>query len=240
MWQEPYFLSIVMPVYNEEKVIEKVVRSFYKTILEKFKQSEFIIINDCSTDSTPTILERLKQKYSCIKVITNEHNQGHGPSLRRAYKEAQGEYIFHCDSDNQFFAEDFWLLWKKIKEKNLGLVMGFRERRSDPLHRKLLSQILRLLILLFFRASYRDINAPFKLYTRSTLNKVLPVIPPYALVPTILMVLATHKYNISNSEVGVRHLPRLTGKTFIRSWNIFIFGWKAIKEIIQFKKILQT
>lgn len=234
--KQTHSLSIVMPVYNEEAIIEKVVRDFSEIVLKKFEYPEFIIINDCSTDTTLAILENLQKEYHFIKVKTNEKNLGHGPSLKKAYEEARGEYIFHCDSDNQFLAEDFWLLWEKLKKHNLGLVMGLRKKRYDPLHRRIISKILRLFILMFFRISCHDINAPFKLYSRKTLNRILPLLPRHALVPTILMVLAAYKHNIPLAEVDVSHRFRATGKTFIRSWNILIFGSKVLREIIRFKK----
>ena len=237
--QEPFSLSVVMPVHNEEEVIEKVVRNFCDAILSRFKKKEFILVDDRSTDATPLILRRLKSRYSYIRVLTNSSNQGHGPSLMRAYHEAKGEYIFHCDSDNQFIAEDFWLIWRKLKDSKLELVMGYRKQRNDPIYRILMSNALRLFNFVLFGFSCRDINAPFKLYTHSSLKKVLFVVPRNAFVPTILMVVAAHAYSIRIGEVAIRHLPRLTGKSFIRNWRTITFCIKAAIELIQFKRQLQ-
>lgn len=236
--QEPLSLSIVMPVHNEEEVIEKVGRNFCDTVLSRFEKKELILVDDCSTDATLLILERLQREYPYIRVLTNSSNQGHGPSLMRAYHEAKGEYIFHCDSDNQFMAEDFGLLWRKLKENNLELVMGYRRQRNDPMYRIFMSNALRLFNMAFFGVSFRDINAPFKLYTRFSLKKILSIVPRNAFIPTILMILAAHSYGISIGEVEVRHLPRLTGKSFIRNWRTVAFCFKAAVELIQFKRRL--
>lgn len=236
--QEPFWLSIVMPVRNEAEVVEKVVRNFCKAVLTKFKKKEFILVDDCSTDTTLLILKRLQREYPYIRVLANSSNQGHGPSLMRAYHEAKGKYIFHCDSDNQFMAEDFWLLWRKLEENNLELVMGYRKQRKDPVYRIFMSNALRLFSIVLFDVSYRDINAPFKLYTRSSLEKILSIVSRNAFVPTILMILAARSYGISMGEVEVRHLRRLTGKSFIRDWRIITFCFKAAMEIIQFKRRL--
>lgn len=238
--QEPFWLSIVMPTYNEQDIIEKVVRNFCDTVLSRFKKKEFILVDDCSTDATLLILERLQREYPYIQVLANSSNQGHGPSLMRAYHEVKGEYVFHCDSDNQFMAEDFWLIWRKIKESKLELVMGYRKQRNDPMYRTFMSNALRLFNFVVFGVSCRDINAPFKLYTRSCLKKVLFIVPRNAFIPSILMVLAAHAYGMRINEVAIRHLPRLTGKSFIRNWRAFIFCWRAGKELIQFKRQLRN
>lgn len=237
----PFSLSIVMPVHNEAEVIDKVVRNFCDKVLNRFKKKEFILVDDCSTDATFLILKRLQREYPYIRILTNSFNQGHGPSLMRAYHEAKGEYIFHCDSDNQFIAEDFWLIWKRLKESELELVMGYRKQRDDPVYRILMSNVLRFFNRIFFGVSFRDINAPFKLYTRSSLETVLSIVPRNAFVPTILMVLAAHSYGMHISEVGIGHLPRLTGKSFYGSWKAVPFCFKAAIELVQFKrKLLQS
>lgn len=237
--KEPFSISIVMPVYNEEDVIEKVVRNFCDAVLSRFKNKEFILVNDCSTDATLSVLECLRHEYPYIRTLTNLSNQGHGPSLMRAYHEAKGEYVFHCDSDNQFIAEDFWPIWRKLKENKLELVMGYRKQRKDPMYRKSMAYALRVFNIIFFGVSCRDTNAPFKLYTRASLKRVLSIVPRDAFVPTILMVLAAHAYSMRIGEVSIRHLPRLTGKSFIRNWRAIVFCWKSAKELIQFKKRLR-
>lgn len=232
-------LSIVMPVYNEAGVIEKVVVGFCKEVLKEFDKKEFILVNDCSTDKTLEILKRIKSKYPYIKILNNQKNLGHGSSLMKAYREAKFDYIFHCDSDNQFKAEDFWKLWRQMEEGDLDLVMGHRLKRNDPFYRVLMSKLLIFFDFLLFGIFYRDANGPFKLYKRDSLNKILRAMPKNVFVPSILMVLAAHAFKMKIKEVPVSHLPRLTGKSFIRSWKILVFCWKAGKEIFAFRSKLQ-
>lgn len=236
--KQPFFLSVVMPVYNEADVIEKVIVNFCDEVLSKFKEKEYILVDDCSTDGTTLILKRIQKKYPYIKIIKNPFNQGHGPSLIRAYHEAKGDYIFHCDSDNQFVAEDFWVLWERLRKNKLDLVMGYRKQRHDPAYRTVMSNSLRLFNFIIFGVLCHDMNAPFKLYTKSSLDRVLPIVPGDAFFPTILMTLSVYAYGMKISEIPVRHLPRLTGKSLFRNWKIIALCWKAGKEIIQFKKHL--
>lgn len=227
-------LSIVMPVYNEADVIEKVVRDFCR-VLDKFEKPEFIIVNDCSKDSTLVILENLKKEFPYLKIVTQEKNSGHGPSLIRAYGLSTGEYIFHSDSDNQFYADDFWFIWETMQKEAADVVIGHRHERQDAFHRIIITKVLRAMLFILLGTDVKDSNSPFKLHKRTALNKILPLIPPDAFVPSILMAIAAQKLKMKVLYQNVRHLPRLTGTTFIKSWKIFKICWRATKEIIKFR-----
>src|SRR3989344_5030936 len=121
----PASLSVVMPVYNEEDAIETVIAD-YLDIIGQFEHGELVIINDKSTDHTLALLEKLAAQDSRVRFFSNEVNLGHGPTLIRAYREARGDYVFHVDSDNQFIAEDFWLLWNGLQETGASVAIGRR------------------------------------------------------------------------------------------------------------------
>lgn len=235
--KEPHSLSIVMPVYNEEEVIAEVVAEF-AAVLEKFQQPEFIIINDCSTDRTAAVLESLQSKYPYVRLGNASQNRGHGPTLARAFRESTGEYIFHADSDRQFFAEDFWLLWQKMNEENMDLVIGCREQRKDPFARLLLTRLVRVFLLFLFGLRLQDSNSPFRLYRRRALDPILTFLPEEPIIPSILMVIAAHKLGLRIGWVRVRHLARKTGKSFLRSWKVFRLCFPAVREVILFRSNL--
>ncbi|NQU83733.1 MAG: glycosyltransferase family 2 protein [Parcubacteria group bacterium] len=237
--KERQFLSIVMPVYNEDEVIETVIRDFCKNVLCRFSKKEFIIVNDCSTDKTPEILDKLAKEMDCLKIIHNEKNSGHGISLRRAYDESKGDLVFHTDSDNQFVAEDFWLLHEEMKkDENLDLVIGFRKNRQDPLSRLMVTRILRLICILFFGTYIIDSNSPFRIFKRKTLDVALALTPKKSFVPSIMLAVAAKRKGFRVKEVAVRHLPRTTGTSFIKSWKSLIIFSRCVKELFLFRKNL--
>ena len=85
-------VSIVMPCYNEEEIIESVVIDYCNEIIfSKVDDSEFIVIDDCSVDNTYKILERLKEKFSKLKVMKTSVNSGHGKAVRMGYENSQKE-----------------------------------------------------------------------------------------------------------------------------------------------------
>ena len=229
-------LSVVMPAYNEEANIEQVCKEFCEQVLSQFKDPEYIIINDASTDRTQEILETLKKEYPYITIFKNAHNMGHGPSLLRAYRAASKEFIFYSDADNQILAQEFWNIWKQMETQNVALVTGIRVHRQDPFYRLIITRILRLLNLLLFQASVRDINCPFKLWKRPALARVLPFLPSRPLIISALMLISAKKQGIPLCETPVAHYPRTGGKSFIRDIKIIRLCWNATIELVRFKR----
>ena len=87
-------VSVIMPVFNDENYIENAVKSILN---QSFKDFEFIIINDNSTDNTKNILMKISDRR--IQVIHNEKNYGISKSRNVGIKVARGQYIFITDSD---------------------------------------------------------------------------------------------------------------------------------------------
>lgn len=92
-----YILTIVIPAYNVESTIWDTVSSIFDSRLHSC--CEILIVNDGSTDSTPEILQRLKQEYSNVKVV-NKANGGHGSVINTAISLAQGKYFRILDGDD--------------------------------------------------------------------------------------------------------------------------------------------
>ncbi|MCX5696528.1 MAG: glycosyltransferase family 2 protein, partial [Candidatus Omnitrophica bacterium] len=160
----PVSVSVVMPCYNEAGIIEKVVKDCYAQIIGNIRDSEFVIIDDCSNDATPVILKRLEGEFPKLKILKTPKNSGHGRALRLGYESAVKECVFQVDSDDQFELREFWQLHSRIK--NCDLVLGSRRQRNDPLHRLLLSRIISLANFSIFGVFIKDANCPFRLIRR--------------------------------------------------------------------------
>ena len=91
--------SIIIPVYNSERYISNSVKSVLKT--KFFEKYEIILINDCSTDNSRSIINKIKQKFSNIIVINNKRNKKVSYCRNIGIKKAAGEYIIFLDSDDE-------------------------------------------------------------------------------------------------------------------------------------------
>ena len=114
-------LSVLIPVYNEERTIEQVVRAVHAVDLDK----EVVVVDDASTDGTPAILARLREE-GLIRDFRQPHNQGKGAALRLAIAQAQGEICVIQDADLEYQPSDFPALIRPITELGADAVYGSR------------------------------------------------------------------------------------------------------------------
>lgn len=162
-------LSVVMPVYNEAYIIEKGVRSFYNELKGKI-DFEMIIAEDGSTDGTKEILKRLKKELK-IRVYMHDKRKGVLRASKDALKYPKYEWILLVDSDYQFDPKNLWKLLPYIKDYDV--ILGLKVKRKDPMHRIILSRGFNLLLRLFFKVKFRDMDTGFKLINKRVIKKVL-------------------------------------------------------------------
>jgi glycosyltransferase involved in cell wall biosynthesis len=228
-------ISLVMPVYNEEDAIERVVRDCYAEIIAKIDGSEFIIVNDASTDSTPVILEKLAQEFPHIKLISLDKNGGHGNALRAGFTHARNPIVVHMDSDGHFKAEEFWKLYPRLKDNDI--VLGLRAPRHDPLLRRAIAWMIRFINMAVFGFLVKDINSGFKCIKNTVLQDVMDEVPPNVFAISILLViLAKHKgYRVA--EVPITHFPRSTGRsTLANRYYLFKKCFCCLGDIVRVKR----
>ena len=123
-------VSVIIPVYNTEKYLEKCLNSVCNQTL---KDIEIICIDDCSTDNSLNILKEYASKDERIKLIEFKENKGAAVARNIGIKEAQGEYIGFVDSDDYPETELFYeKLYNIAKEKNADITKGsYKDSKTD-------------------------------------------------------------------------------------------------------------
>ncbi len=226
-------LSIVMPVYNERSVIERVVGEYCEIVGSHFKDFEMILVDDCSTDGTADILGRMAGSYPQLKVLRTETNGGHGRAIRMGYEASSKEWVFQVDSDRQFEASDFWRLYEGRHGKDL--VLGVRRMRRDPLSRLFLTRVIRLFNSYLFGIDVRDANCPFRLMKRQVLDRILENIDPKVFAPNIFISLTAKKMGFGVAEVEVAHHERQGGPASLSHWKVARAAWRGFLETLRFR-----
>lgn len=234
MDSEAQRLDIVMPVYNEEAVIAKVVHAISEGILTRLPASRLVVVNDGSRDRTGEILDRMQSETGALQVI-HQANGGHGPAVMRGIGETTADYVFLMDSDNQYDVSDFWTLWEKRSDADL--LIGVRVKRQDPVSRLVLSRFINAVQAFLFRSRLTDANSPFKLVNRQALEAVRPLIDPGTLAPSIFLALGVERLGFTCVEIPVTHLPRTTGVCSVRG-KLLKFCWRAGRQLLRFRKAL--
>ncbi len=220
-----------MPCYNEEGCIEAVIRAWIGEAGQRAPSLEVIVVDDGSRDRTGAILDRLAPELPSLRVI-HQSNAGHGRALRAALEAARGEWIFHVDSDDQFDPRDFWKLWDL--RNDYDYLCGYRVTRHDPLHRLIISRVLRLLNFAVFGVALRDANVPFKLIRRPALDRILPMIPRDVFAPSIMMSIAGKRL-FRFREIPVSHRARRTGRISIVRLRLLNACLRCAKELWAFR-----
>ena len=179
-------ISLVIPVYNGARGIRDCVNA-WKNVLSEL-DCEIIVIDDGSKDQTGPILDVLAQDrdYNRLRVI-HQANAGHGPSIRKGYEMACGEWVFQADSDNEIEPKYFFQLWNRRDQADL--VLAERENRSAGLIRQVITAGEAMLTYLLGRTSLKDPNVPFRLIRRDRLMEFCSMIKRDEFAPNILMTL---------------------------------------------------
>ena len=218
-------VSVVMPAYNEEDIIETVARNCATYLETVCKDYEVVVVNDGSKDKTGEILDRLHAENPRI-VPVHQANTGYGGALQAAFKNATKEYIFFMDSDNQFDIRELDKLIPHLG--SVDVVLGYREHRQDHLGRKFNAFGWKTLVNILFGLGVRDIDCAFKIFKRDKLMMALPE-SEGAMINTEMLVKLKRRQT-KWVEVPVTHYPRLGGQATGANIKVII---KAFKELFK-------
>jgi len=231
-------LSVVVPAYNEEAAVERLVLDLERDVVDSYGQVEVIVVNDCSTDATPRILDRLAGTRPWLHVVHAERNAGHGPSVVAGLGRAGGAWIFQLDSDGQFVVAELAHLWARRAEADV--VLGVRARRRDPRHRLALSAVVARASSLLARRRLQDPNVPFRLFRREVWVQLRPLIGPTTLAPSIHLAVGAAVRGLRIVEVPVTHLPREQGASSLRAWRLVAFSARGLRQLVTFRLALSN
>lgn len=220
-------VSFVYPAYNEEEnVAEAVSRAVEAAQLVRLDDYEIIIVDDGSADATWSVLAEIALREPRLRPIRHEKNQGYAAALRTGFSAARFPLIFYSDSDNQFDIREV-RYFLPLSERH-HIVTGFRIYRFDPLTRLVLSWGFNLLVRILFQIPVRDIDCAFKLFRREIFDKIEIESQRFFVDTEILAKAKVLKYTMT--EIGVRHYPRMAGRSTIRPMHI-IYTLRELAKI---------
>lgn len=225
-------LSIVIPCYNEEATIGKILKEVEDVDLDKIEK-EIIIVDDCSKDGTRDILSKLDKKY---KILLQKENQGKGAALKRGFTETTGDVVVVQDADLEYDPQDYKKLLYPIQRGQADVVYGSRFVGGEP-HRiiyfqnQLANKFLTFLSNLFTGLNLTDMETCYKMMRGDIARDIAKGLESrrFGFEPEVTAKIARKKVRVY--EVGIAYYGRSKeeGKKIG-----FSDGIKAIGEIIKF------
>ena len=184
-------LSIVIPAYNEEKGIEKVLEEL-KKVLDKIKKPyEIIVVDDGSTDNTAKIVKEKKD------VILFQHpiNKGYGAALKTGIKKANGEYILIIDADGTYPNKEIPKLLEHIDQYDMIVGARTGENVNIQLYRKPAKLFLTKLANYLVGTKIPDLNSGMRIFRKKDVEKYVHILPSgFSFTTTITLAYLSNDY----------------------------------------------
>jgi glycosyltransferase involved in cell wall biosynthesis len=165
-------LSIIIPAYNEEKTIIKILEKIKNNSSDFFKY-EVIVIDDASTDQSRKLLEDNKHLYD--KLLINETNKGKGFCVKKGISNASGSHIIFQDADLEYDPVDFKKFEKIFLDFDADGIIGSRfvysnYTRSHNILNKIGNTILTFIFNLLYNTTFTDIYSCYFAFKKNLLN----------------------------------------------------------------------
>jgi glycosyltransferase XagB len=218
-------LSVVLPAYNEEALIESTVRTVVETLSAWDLAFEVVIVDDGSRDCTGAMLEALAADDRRLRTITHASNQGYGAALVTGFASARNDLIFFMDSDGQFDIRELAGFLPLVDRYDA--VLGYRIDRKDTWMRRLNAWGWKQLVRLFLGVPVRDVDCAFKLF-RAEFFRTHQLESRGALI-NAEMLYKLRRDGSAIAEVGVRHFERKAGRATGARPAVIV---RALKELV--------
>lgn len=174
------YLSVIIPAYNEEKNIEKTVRSVFNYLKDRNIEHEIIVVTDGSTDKTNDIVRLLKTEISTVELVDFEKNRGKGFAVKTGMLKAKGDFRLFTDADNAttidhiekmmpYFKEGYRVVIASIAVAGHKVAAG-----SEPVWRRIFGKLGNLFIQGMAVPGIRDTQRGFKLFIVEAAEKIFP------------------------------------------------------------------
>jgi glycosyltransferase involved in cell wall biosynthesis len=199
-------LSVVVPLFNESENLRNLVTELHQVLDGDALNYELLLIDDGSTDHTPSLLKELAADSPRIKVIMLRRNFGQTAAMAAGFDHASGEVIVPMDGDLQNDPRDILKLLAKLDE-GYDVVSGWRKDRKDKfVSRRLPSIIANALISRMTDVSLHDYGCTLKAYRREVLSGVNLYGELHRFVPAL-----ASQFGAKVAEIPVNHRPRVAG-----------------------------
>jgi glycosyltransferase involved in cell wall biosynthesis len=233
-------ISAFFPAYNDSGTIASMVVAAMLVLEELTDDYEVIVVNDCSPDFTPQILDRLARDYDRVRVIHHVKNKGYGGALRSGFANATKDLIFYTDGDAQYDVRDLRNLYPLLTD-GVDVAQGYKIARGDRWYRKVIGRIYHNVVKILFGLKLRDVDCDFRLIRRAVFDKVQLTRDSGVICVEMMKKIQDHGFKVAEGPVG--HYHRAYGRSqFFNFRRVFRVGIDILalwQELVIRKEHLQ-
>jgi glycosyltransferase involved in cell wall biosynthesis len=223
-------LSVVMPVYNEERTLEEIIRRVQAVDIEK----EIIAVDDCSRDGSKRVLEELAKQWPNLRVLGHEVNSGKGAAIATALRAVKGDVVIIQDSDLEYDPSDYDSLIKPIKDGRADVVFGSRflggPHRVHLYFHYVANRFLTFVSNVFTNLNLTDMETCYKVFRREVADRLDLKSKRFGVEPEITAKVARMRARVYEVPISYSGRDFSEGKKI--SWKD---GFPALWAIIYFR-----
>src|SRR6188768_3961329 len=203
------YLSVVIPIRNEEPNLPELYREFTETLAAFGRPYELVLVDDGSTDRSFALLAELQAKDPRVRVIRFRRNFGQTAAFAAGFKHARGRYIVTVDGDNQNDPADIPAMIQTLETRDLDIVCGWRKDRKDPfINRRLPSMIANTIISRATGVRLHDYGCSLKVFRSEVVKQMKLYGEMHRFLPAIAA-----EFGVEIGEQVVNHRAREHGKS---------------------------
>jgi glycosyltransferase involved in cell wall biosynthesis len=223
------YLSVIIPVYNEEATIREIIERVKATPFVK----EIVVVDDASTDNTWALLQELAEEHDGVRTLRHEKNQGKGAALRTAQAELHGEFSIIQDADLEYDPADYADLLEPLQDGRADVVYGSRFLGGP--HRVLFfwhrvgNGLLTLLSNMFTNLNLTDMETGYKVMRTEVFQRIQIKSNRFGVEPELTAKLARMRVRIY--ETPISYSGRLYSEGKKITWRD---GFAAFYHIVRF------
>ncbi len=227
-------LSIIVPVFNEEKTLKNIIDRV--KAVEMPVEKEIVIVDDCSTDDTPTILDILASRDPTMKVQRHTVNQGKGAAIRTAQAMVTGDFVVIQDADLEYDPHEIPKLLKPLMDGVADAVYGSRFLGGP--HRVLYywhyvgNQFLTWLTNILYNVNLSDMETCYKVMRADLFRKLSLTSDRFGIEPQITAQIIKRNARLYEAPISYYGRTYEEGKK-IRASDAFTAVWVLIQERFQ-------
>jgi len=214
----PIKLSLILPTYNEEGSIEKLLRTTHEVLQKNEISHELIIVDDGSKDRTRAIIQKLQQEIPEVVLIPRDNERGLASALVRGYNSAHGIYLGSMDTDLAHDPKHLPEMLDILDYNKADFVIGSRyvkgaSFKGKPLINKMASIVGQIVIKTLLGVTVKDTSNNYRIFKRAIWETIKNKLHPDGNIMITEIVYLAQKNNFRITEIPIAYVERREGKS---------------------------